>query len=59
MPFPAHNFLFDVNFNIGNESVYVQLHQDEGTPFPPAPGYFLLLDGTNFLLLDGENLALL
>jgi hypothetical protein len=59
MPSPIHDFTFDVNFNIGNESVYVQVPTDEGAPFPPGVGYFLLLDGTNFLLLDGENLALL
>lgn len=59
MPSPTHNFMFDPNFNLGNESVFVQESSNQGTPFPPIAGYFLLLDGTNFLLLDGENLALL
>jgi hypothetical protein len=59
MPSPNHQFLFDVNFNVGNESVFNQESVNEGTPFPPVEGYFLLLDGTNFLLLDGENLTLL
>lgn len=59
MPSPTHNFLFDVNFNFATESVFTVIDQDESAPFPPAPGYFLLLDGTNFLLLDGTNLDLL
>ena len=59
MPFHIHEFLFDANFNIGNESVFVQINPDMGPPFPKDEGFFLLLDNTNFLLLDGENLALL
>jgi hypothetical protein len=59
MPSPIHDFYFDVNFNFAMESVFTTIDEDEGAPFPPAPGYFLLLDGTNFLLLNGTNFDLL
>ncbi len=59
MPSALHDFLFDVNFSVSNESVYTLVDQTAGSPLPPIEGYFLLLDNTNFLLLDGENLTLL
>ena len=59
MPSLTHEFFFDVSFGFGTESVFTSIDDDEGTPFPPSEGYFLLLDGTNFLLLDGEYLDLL
>lgn len=54
-----HNFAFDLNFNFGVDNLLVVLNPNEGTPFPPVTGNFLLLDGTDFLLLDGTNLLLL
>jgi hypothetical protein len=59
MPFPILNIFNESSFNIGEGSVFVQKNQDEGKPFPPSEGYFLLLDNTNFLLLNGQNLTLL
>jgi hypothetical protein len=59
MPSLAHDFMFDVNFGLGNESVFTLVDQEEIAPLPPIEQYFLLLDGTDFLLLDGENLLLL
>ena len=58
-PRTPNNFPFDANFNFGTDSVFVRKNDTEGSPFPPAPGDFLLLDGTDFLLLDGTNLTLL
>lgn len=60
MPSSLHEFMFDVNFSLGDESVFTYVDDTAGSPVPPPiVGDFLLLDGTNFLLLDGENLALL
>ncbi len=59
MPSYEHIFFFDVNFALGNESVFTLVDHVEMAPFPPNEGYFLLLDGTNFLLLNGQNLTLL
>lgn len=52
-------FLFDVNYGFGSDSVFTLIDVEIGNFPPPIEGYFLLLDGTNFLLLDGENLTLL
>jgi hypothetical protein len=49
----------DNSFALGSGSIFVQQNQTQGAPFPPAPGDFLLLDGTDFLLLDNTNLLLL
>jgi hypothetical protein len=59
MPSLLHDFVFDTNFGLGNESVFTLVDQEEIGPFPPIEGYFLLLNGGNFLLLDGQNLDLL
>lgn len=58
MPSPLHDFLFDVLFSFGNESVFTTLNLETNTPIPII-GYFLLLDNTNFLLLGGDNFTLL
>lgn len=59
MPSPSHDFLFDSDFGFGNESVFTDVHDDEGTSLPPVLGFFLYLAGPPFTLLDGQNLALL
>lgn len=61
MPFPDYNDIFtqDSAFDLGQGSLFVQMDETQGNPFPPAPGNFELLDGTFFLLLDGTNLLLL
>ena len=55
----THSGMFSPNFDFGTENLLVAQYQDEGGPFPPTPGDFDLLEGTNFLLLDGTNLLLL
>lgn len=52
-------FIFDTTFNFGTDSLLVVKPESMGAPFPPTPGNFLLLDGTDFLLLDNTNLLLL
>lgn len=60
MPAPIDCFMFDVNFALGDESVFTYIDDTAGSPVPPPIlGYFLLLDDTNFLLLNGEDLTLL
>lgn len=59
MPSQAHDFFFDVNFGMGNESVFNPIDREETTAPPPILGYFLLLNGSNFLLLNGQDLTLL
>lgn len=59
MPSHQHDFLFDVNFGFGEESVFTLVDETAGEPLPPIEGYFLLLNGGNFLLLNGQDLTLL
>lgn len=64
MPSPSnHNWPFEPNYNFGVDSVFTDRIFSTGNtippPPPPAPGYFLLLDGTNVLLLDGTDFDLL
>lgn len=54
-----NDFEFYPNFDFGTQSLFSSQNQVGGTPFPPAPGNFLLLDSTFFLLLDLTNLLLL
>lgn len=56
-----HPFVFDVNFNFGQEGL---LNDAEETytntpPIPPVMGFFLFLNGGIFTLLNGQNLTLL
>ncbi|HLX54008.1 MAG TPA: hypothetical protein VKR58_08700 [Aquella sp.] len=53
-----HNF-FNPNYDFGTDNVFVELNEDQSTPFPPIAGNFVLLNGTDFLLLDGTNFLLL
>jgi hypothetical protein len=55
----TRNFPFDANFDFGTDSLLFVKFQDEGTPFPPHPGFFLYLNNGIFTLLDGQNLTLL
>jgi hypothetical protein len=48
-----HPFMFDVNFAVGTESVFVELQESEGAPFPPIASFFLQTDLTPILLTDG------
>ena len=59
MPQHIHDFMFDINFGSGNESVFTLVDHEEIAPFPPIEGFFLLLNGGNFLLLNGQDLTLL
>lgn len=59
MPDILDQFFFDVNFSLGEDSVFTLRDTEVMPPMPPIEGYFLLLDNTNFLLLSGENLTLL
>ena len=63
MPSYLHDFLFDVNFNLGEESVFSLYDDYEVPPLPPIEGYFLYLKfafgSFDFGLLNGQNLALL
>lgn len=52
------DFTFDPAHNIATDSIF-SITSDGQSSFPPAEGYFLLLDGTPFLLLDGTNFLLL
>ena len=57
----AHPFNFDVNFGMGNESVFtdIDLQYSAVIPPPPGPNYFLELTGNPFLLLNNQELLLL
>lgn len=59
MPSHQHDFMFDVNFAFGSESVFTLTDHEELGPFPPIEGYFLTLSGPIFGLLDGQNMDLL
>lgn len=59
MPTNLDTFFFDVNYGLGNDSVFTVVDQEEIAPLPPIEGFFLLLNGGNFLLLNGQNLVLL
>ena len=59
MPSPTHDFIFDVNFAFGDESVFTETDDELAPPFPPVIGFFLYLTGAPFTLLNGQNLALL
>lgn len=54
-----HNWFFGPDFNFGTDNVFVVKNSSESAPFPPTPGNFELLNGTDFLLLDGSNFLLL
>ncbi len=58
MPNPSHDFMFDVNFSFGQESVFTTIDDDMGPPFPPGLGYLLETDNTPLLLTTGAFLAL-
>lgn len=58
MPSHLHDFMFDVNFSIGRESVFTLVDQEELAPFPPIEGVLLLTDETPILLTDGTFLSL-
>jgi hypothetical protein len=47
-----HDFMFDVNFSMGRESVFTLVDQEEIGSFPPIEGYLLLTDLTPILLTD-------
>jgi hypothetical protein len=59
------NFPFGMNFDFGDKNVFQGFifsnnnAENMVAPFPPTPGNFLLLDGTDFLLLDGTDFLLL
>ncbi len=53
------DFLFDVNYGFGNDSVFTLIDQEELAPFPPIQDIFILLDTTPFNLLDATDLNLL
>ena len=53
-----HDFMFDVNFAFGSESVFTLVDHEEIAPFPPIEGVLLLTDNTYFLLTTGETLSL-
>lgn len=55
----TNEYPFDANFDLATRNLLVVQHPDEGGTFPPAPGNFMLLDGTFFLLLDNTNFLLL
>jgi len=58
MPSHLHDFMFDVNFGLGSESVFCPIENIEGMAPPPIEGYLLLTDNTPFLLTDLEPMAL-
>lgn len=58
MPSAIHEFLFDVNFGFGNESVFTVEELVTNPPEPPIEGYLLETDKTPILLTDGTFLAL-
>lgn len=61
MPWLDHPFFFDVNYGLGDESVFCNVEDvGDGVNPPPPEGYFLILDNnTPFLLLNGQNMDLL
>ena len=58
MTSPIHDFVFDVNFGFGSESVFSLVDTEEIAPFPPDEGYFLQTDNTPLQLTTLEFLAL-
>lgn len=58
MPSYLHDYMFDTNFNFGEESVFTLFDQVSIAPFPPIEGYLLETDGTPLLLTTGAFLAL-
>ena len=58
MPNHQHDFMFDVNFDAGVESVFTLVDQQATAPLPPILGVLLLTDNTYFLLTDLETLSL-
>jgi len=53
------SFTFSPNFNFGNQNLFIQQFDFGEGMFPPTPGDFRLLNGTDFLLLTGGNFLLL
>lgn len=58
MSSPIHDFMFDVNFGFGTESVFTLFDTEEIAPFPPILGYLLQTDNTPLLQTDGTPIAL-
>jgi hypothetical protein len=53
MPNIADKFFFDVNFNLGDDSVFTLSDTAMMPPLPPIEGFLLILnDNTPFLLLN-------
>lgn len=59
MIFNHHAFPFNPNFDAFGVGIFSQRNQEEGAPFPPVSGNFLLLDNTHMLLLDNSDFLLL
>lgn len=53
------DFMFDVNYGLGNDSVFTLVDQEEQAPFPPIQDVLLLLEGGPFTLLGGGDFNLL
>lgn len=58
MPSNLHEFLFDVNFGFGDESLYSIKNEDNSNPHPPIDNILLLSDETSFLLTTDETMSL-
>ena len=54
-----NDFPFHPNFNFGVDNLLSQKNSEQGVPYPPVSGSFILLDGTFFELLDGSQFLLL
>lgn len=53
-----HPFLFDVNWDFGQDDLFSQSSSDY-EPIVPVSGFFLELSGDPLLLLSGQNFNLL
>ena len=55
MPSSLHDFLFDVNFGFGNESIFAPIESGPGTAPPTLENTLLLSDGNNLVLSDATE----
>lgn len=58
MPSHLHDFMFDLNFSMGSESVFTLKDQEMVGPSPPPEAFLLETDTTPILLTNGTFIAL-
>lgn len=59
MPSHLHSFLFDINYNFGDESVFTLKNDSEGSPVPPSDEPMVYLDDDSMSYLDDDVMVYL